>query len=99
MEGAGCQHTGKGRGTVGKVAGLEIITVVIPEVIDLFYPIFATILWRSCYYRHPHFTNGDTEAQKGKPLAQVHPVIKWQSQGSNPKSSHAQPTPSPTRSG
>ena len=81
------------------MAGLEIITVVIPEVIDLFYLIFATIPWGSCYYRHLHFTNGDTEAQKGKPLAQVHPVIKWQSQGSNPKSSHAQPTPSPTRSG
>lgn len=89
MEGAGCQHTGKGWGTVGNVATLEIIKVVILEVIDLLYIIFTTIPWGSCYYRHPHFTNGDTEAQKGKPLAQVHPVTKWQSQGSNPKSSHA----------
>lgn len=93
MEGAGCQHTGKGRGPVGKVAVLEISTVVMLEVINLFYLIFATTPWGSCCYCHPHFTNGDTEAQKGKPLAQAHPVIKWQSQGSNPKSSHAQPTP------
>ena len=48
MEVVGCQHTGKGQGTVVMVAIIEIVKAVTLEVTNLFYLIFTITPWDRC---------------------------------------------------
>jgi len=43
----------------------------------------------------PNLTNGETQAEIGKEIAQAYPAGKWQSRASNPSSLPLDPMPLP----